>query len=344
MRDAKKVNWPFKPYIGQSMGSLVASQQLSLKDLGYAIENAWDPKVKRAAITLSLVRLKQAVSEPESPAGRVKVISGGRSYANKKQSQLTYLEGMVSGAFFTIMLTGSVLLLNASRHQDTTSNTTLKQILSSPEGILALLVILGVSVLYIWLISSFIPSQIEKRFEKQIEAYRLGEEGEQRVVQEIIQALDGNWNVFQNISLPGRNKGDLDIILVGSPGVWVLEVKNYSSGNYRNIGDRWEYRQDKIWKAASSNPILQALKGAVRLANFLKADHLNIFVNPAIVWANEEGNLLIENPSIVIWPYDRLSDELGNIWQGKKLSIEEQEKITRKLSKLCDEKKVQQKT
>jgi hypothetical protein len=34
--------WPFPPYKGQPMGVLVESKQLALKDLGYAVENAWD--------------------------------------------------------------------------------------------------------------------------------------------------------------------------------------------------------------------------------------------------------------------------------------------------------------
>ena len=53
------------------MGALVEGKLLSLKDLGYAVENAWDEKVRQAAIALSLVRLNQAVLEPVPPAGFV---------------------------------------------------------------------------------------------------------------------------------------------------------------------------------------------------------------------------------------------------------------------------------
>jgi hypothetical protein len=191
---------------------------------------------------------------------------------------------------------------------------------------------LGFLALFTWLIL-FIPDQIAKRLDKQIELFRLGEEGEERTVQMVIQALDGNWSLFRNVSLPGRNKGDLDIVLVGPPGVWVLEVKNLH-GDYRNIGETWEYRQGGKWKTASANPSRQAKENASRLGDFLKADHLKIWVNPAVVWANEESPLFVENPSAAVWMINRLPDELGNIWESEKLSKDDRNKIAEKLTKL----------
>jgi hypothetical protein len=42
--------------------------------------------------------------------------------------------------------------------------------------------------------------------------------------------------------------------------------------------------------------------------------------------------LVIENPSTPVWTYNRLPDEIGNVWQGEKLSVREREKIIVKLS------------
>jgi hypothetical protein len=44
----------------------------------------------------------------------------------------------------------------------------------------------------------------------------------------------------------------------------------------------------------------------------------------------------VENPTVAVWSYNRLPDELGNIWQGAKLSGIEQNKIIEKLTKLCE--------
>jgi len=332
---ARSTLWPFSPYKGQSMGALVESKQLSLKDLGYAIENAWDQRVRQAATTLSLIRLNQVVQEPVPSAGFVRVISGGRSYSEREQLRLTFLEGVFFGFLGTIWLV-LVRWLISSNFQ-LSANPRSAGVIFTPIGIIAIFILLILVILTIWLVN-FIPDWITKKIDKQIENHRRGQEGEDRVVQMIAQALDGNWHLFRNIKLPGHGKGDLDLVLVGPPGVWALEVKNFT-GEYRNIGESWHYKRGKNWKIAPKNPSKQVSKNMYALKDFLKADHVNVFVNSAVVWANQESSLSVENPSAAVWRYDRLADELGNIWQGEKLSKSEQNKITEKLTKLCERQK-----
>jgi len=334
LEKAGTILWPFAPYKGQPMGILVDSKQLSLKDLGYAIENAWDEKVKQAAIAFSLVRLEQVVKEPPPSAGFVHVLSGGRSYSERRGTLFTLLQGMVFGASiaFLIFLTGWAIYDFVRPHPNARPITELG---SSLIQIIAVVIALGLAGL-LGLLFSTIIDRLTKRLEKQIEEHRLGQEGEDNVVQLMVQALDGNWRIFRNVNLPGHNKGDLDLILVGSPGVWVLEVKNFR-GTYRNIGENWQLLWNKKWKPATKSPSKQALNNAVRLANFLKADGLNIFINPVVVWANVASPLSVENPSTPVWHYKRLPDELGNIWQGEKISKEEKEKIIAKLTKVCED-------
>ncbi len=312
------------------------SKQLSLKDLGYAIENAWDEKVKQAAIVLSLVRLEQVVKEPAPSAGIVHVISGGRSFSERRESFFTLLQGTFFGLLIALMVYLISMLFRSTREPDPEAKS-LAEFIATPGGIFSFVLALGIVILIIWLIN-FAIDKITNRLDKQIEAYRRGQEGEDRTVQVIIQALDGNWSVFRNLRVPGGNRGDLDIVLVGPPGVWVLEVKNFR-GKYRNIGDRWEYYRGKKWKAAKVNPSQQAFNNAVRLGNFLKAENLKVFVNAVVVWANEDNHLMVENPSTAVWTYNRLPDELGNIWQGEKLSAAEREKIIGKFTKLYEEQK-----
>jgi Nuclease-related domain len=330
---ARATIWPYKPYKGQPMGTLVEAKQLSLKDLIYAVENVWDERIRQAAIALSLMRLEQVVKEPTPSAGFTHLISGGRSYAERKQLFLMMIEGLVLGFFFGAMLLIAAFGLVIGTRPNPNAKS-LGDIVSTPIGIIVIAVVLGIFIL-LGLLVNIIPQQLINRLDKQIEEYRRGQEGEDHVVELIIQALDGNWHLFRNIDLPGRNRGDLDLVLVGPPGVWVLEVKNFR-GKYRNIGESWEYLRGKKWKTASSNPSRQSFKNALRLANFLKADGLNVFVNAAVIWANEESPLFVENPSVAVWTYNRLADELGNIWQGEKVTQSERKKITDKLSKLCE--------
>jgi hypothetical protein len=333
---ARSTTWPFAPYKGQLMGGLVDSKQLSLKDLGYAIENARDEKVRQAATALSLVRLEQIVKEPAPDAGFVHVVSGGRSYSEREEVRLTFIQGIMSGFLLMLMIVLSVWAI-AARSTSNPSGRSLSDIVSTPLGVFTIVIVLFIYILLLWFFLS-IPERISKKLDKQIEEHRFGKEGEEQVLQLIIQSLDGNWHVFQNITLPGRNKGDLDLVLVGPPGVWVLEVKNFR-GRYRNVGEIWEYKQGKYWKVTIKSPSRQALNNAIRLGNFLNADNINVFVTPAVVWANQESPLTIENPSVAVWQYDRLPDELGNIWQVEKIATVERNKITDKLFKLCERQK-----
>lgn len=332
LEKARNTPWPFGQFKGQLMGALLETRQITLKDLGYAIEQAYSENVRQAAVALSLSRMEQAVKEPVH-AGIINVVSGGRSYSARRESQLIFLEGAILGLLLGAGLMFSAVSLPGLFHPSLGGKSFI-EIAFSPAGIIALAILTGFLILILWL-QNFILDRIMNRLDRQIEQHRLGQEGEDQTVQMAIQALDGTWSIFRNVILPGRSKGDLDIVLVGPPGVWVLEVKNFR-GTYRNIGERWELQKGQNWKSASVNPSRQARDNAARLGNFLKAEHIERFVEPVVVWANEESRLSVENPSTVIWRYDHIPDELGNIWQSDKLSAEERKKITDKLSKWCE--------
>lgn len=330
LEKARGTLWPFAPHKGKAMGALLASNQISLKDLGFAVENAWDEKVKQAAITLSLVKLEQKINEPISSDGFVNIIPARKSFSERQIRRLTLIQGVMFGATIATGLILSFASINWSRPN--TPGNAISTLLSTPIGILSLIAVIVFLLLLSFLFNK-IMDYLDRQLENKIEEYRLGQEGEGRVTEFIIQALDGNWTLFKNIQLPGRNKGDLDLVLIGPPGIWVLEVKNYR-GEYRNIGDKWEIRKKKKWISTKVNPSNQAFQNAIRLSNFLKADHINVFVNSVVVWASQESSLLIENPTTMIWKLNQLPEELGNIWQGEKISKDEREKVIEKLSKL----------
>ncbi len=332
LEQARSTIWPFSPYKGQMMGPLTESRQISLKDLGFAIDTAWDERVRQAAIALLLVRLEQAVKEPASSAGFLTVTDAGRSYAVRQQFLLTFMQGVFLSAVFTTAIIGTIAsFINLLTSK---SEKPLSQALTSLSGLIALAILLGITIGIAWLII-YVLNQVMDRLDKRIKNYRKGQEGEDRVVEIMRQSLDGNWRLFRNVILSGRNKGDIDAILVGPSGVWVLEVKSYS-GEYRNIGDQWEYRKGNRWKRAESNPGRQAEDNAIRLSNALKVDGIKQWVTGVVVWANPESPLTLQNPATTVWPLDRLTDELGNLWR-EPVPDAKREAITRKLTELCQQ-------
>jgi hypothetical protein len=334
LEQARAVIWPFPPYKGEPMGPLIESRKLSLKDLGFAIENAWEEKVKQAAIAFSAIRLSQEVKEPLPSKGHVQVISGGRKFSEKRQLSLTLLQGTILGILLGICI--SVIFYNLEVQQNQSPRLPITAIF--PYPIIIISIILFIALIFILLAVFLIIFQLlMNTLDKKIENYRLGQEGEDRIVDKCRILLNGEWTLFRNIILPGR-RGDLDFVLVGPTGVWTLEIKTYI-GQFRNIGEQWDCLTAKKWKSIKMNPGQQARKNAGHLGGFLAADGIKVWVNPVVAWANPESPLEVNNPSVAVWPLDRLEDELGNIQEGKKIAEADRKKICEKLTRLIDRRK-----
>jgi hypothetical protein len=331
VKQARAIAWPFGPLKGRPMGPLVDSRELMLKDLGFAIENAWDERVRRAAAVLAAVRMDQAVKEPAPSEGPLTVVSGGRSYAQRQEIVLTFVQGLFLGALMTLF-TG-LFIWGIQQSARTRPHMPLAEALARPEGVLALVIVVILAMMAIgatWVL----PHLAMKRLDTEIERYRQGQEGEDRVVEGLQYHLDGHWTLFRNVRLPGRSRGDIDLVLVGPPGVYVLEVKTFT-GTYRNIGEHWEVQAGNRWKLLRKSPSRQAQSNAVRLADFFKADGFQQWVDPVVVWANPSSALSVENPMVAVWTLDRLAEELGNIWARKEMDATMHTRIVGKLTLLC---------
>jgi hypothetical protein len=330
MEQVRVTEWPFSQYQSQPMGMLVDKQQLTLKDLGYAAENARNERVRQSAIALLLVRLNQVVTSPPSAAGLLHVVSRGRSYAERRQLNLAFVQGLIGGGILGALLLSFILSLIITLSLPAKP---LPPNAMSPTVIIILVAFATICLALIALLRAVLD-QIMNRLDKQIKSHRKGQEGEERVTAAMHSVLDGEWFLFRNIVLPGRNQGDLDFVLVGPTGIWAIEIKHYT-GEYRNIGAGWEYRIKNRWKIAKNNPGQQASDNSARLSNFLKADGIQQWVTPAVIWANPEAPLTVENPSVTVWTLDRLRDELDNILQIKPIPEDKRQQIVDKLTKLC---------
>jgi hypothetical protein len=336
--EARSTRWPFRPYRGRPMGELVDARQLSLKDLGYAVENAWTERVRQAAIVLLALRLNQVVEEPAAPAGPLRVVSGGRSYAERRQLFLVLLQGMVIGGGLALSL---ALILPAIVRwiAASASRPSLAEALSSSEGLIALAILFPLAGGVAWLVNSRSAATLE-RLDQEIAQARQGQEGEEHVVEVIRRNLDGDWTLFRNVTLPGRNRADVDGVLAGPPGVWALEVKNWA-GVYRNYGERWEVLVGKDWKPVKKSPSRQARDNAARLGNFFRAEGLQQWVEPAVVWVRPESLQSVEQPMVAVWRFDQLPEELGNLWQGSGMEETIRQQMVEKLTALCENKRRQ---
>ena len=333
LEQARKTAWPFNPYKGQLIGGLLDTKQLSLKELGYAIENAWDDRVRKAAITLTLAQLKQVLEDPAPSAGFLNVVkSPERSFSERKQLAYSFLQGGFLGAGIAVAVAVVIVSIMHLTSSETKFLPQYIATLATPSGILveAIMLILCFGV---FKLAMYLMDWVVDGLEKQISNHRLGQEGEDNVIERIRPLLDGSWYLFRNLVLPGLNKSDIDAVLIGPPGLWVLEIKTFN-GKYRVIDDQWQYQKNNAWKPVKSNPTRQAVNNAVRLSEFLKANNIKEWVTPVVVWASHESTLTIQNSTTNIWMLEQLSDEIGNLLNTQKISDANQKIMVDKLTQL----------
>ncbi|PVX24615.1 MAG: hypothetical protein CW691_07055 [Candidatus Bathyarchaeum sp.] len=132
--------------------------------------------------------------------------------------------------------------------------------------------------------------------------WRAGAKGEEKVAK-CLKSLRGRYRVFHDVVLP-RTRGDIDHVVVGPSGVFVIETKN-NNGTISCNGDSWSQwktgKKGGSYKGKIGSPSKQAKRNAVLLANLVgRRLHTRFFVHAIVVFANKKVKLNIKNPTISI--------------------------------------------
>lgn len=91
--------------------------------------------------------------------------------------------------------------------------------------------------------------------------YRAGIIGEQKVTRILSAALSDEYSMFNDVMLKGMAHGNIDHIVVGPTGIFVIETKNYK-GKISYYGDNWE-------GVGRRSPSRQARINAMRIKKIL---------------------------------------------------------------------------
>lgn len=106
---------------------------------------------------------------------------------------------------------------------------------------------------------------------KQRQAWQAGADGEQRVGA-VLDRLGSAYRVLHDVRWPGRQKANLDHVVVGPAGVWVVDTKNWSGdvtvrdGVLRCAGYRKAREAEAVLDAAAAvaGTLPSQLRGVVR--------------------------------------------------------------------------------
>lgn len=158
---------------------------------------------------------------------------------------------------------------------------------------------------------------------------RKGIKGEDFVI-ETLRNLDDSYCLFNDVRL---DNGNIDHIVLGSNGIFVIETKNYS-GEITCNGDSWTQRKNLLEYDIRS-PSKQLKYNAWKLKNILKNQKL--WVNEILVFTNPDATLEMNNPTVNIVNPDELCKFIKARKSKIRLSqkeLKEIEKIMLKLSSL----------
>lgn len=120
--------------------------------------------------------------------------------------------------------------------------------------------------------------------------WRKGAEGE-RIVSNFLNKLPVGYFVFNDVMLPD-GRGNIDHVVIGPNGIFVIETKNFS-GNYVVNGDEWLYKSHYKTQEVFKSPGKQAKSNSMALRDYLARNGLNmdnVWINSIVAF---NGNLKI---------------------------------------------------
>ncbi|ADZ09735.1 NERD domain protein [Methanobacterium lacus] len=153
-------------------------------------------------------------------------------------------------------------------------------------------VVLGMIALFL---SVFVGTRLYSSGVENGKRWNKGILGEKRVIK-YLNMLPEAYFVFNDVKFPG-SYGDLDHIVVGPTGIFVIETKNYQ-GSYVVKEDGWYYQNGEGIKKSKGQPGKQVMRNAMSLKRFMATNNINmkgVWIDPIVTLVNNNFEI-IEKP------------------------------------------------
>lgn len=191
--------------------------------------------------------------------------------------------------------------------------------------------LLVVLLFIVFIILTVIISSVlsKKRTERNITI--AGKQGEERTAY-LLHSLPEKYKLIRNavISYEGR-KSEIDNIVVGNTGVFIIETKNLRG---HIVGDSQErdWTQHKVGRGGTPyckdfyNPVKQVATHIYRLKGIFRQNKVRVFINGAVYFSNPEAYVSIVNTreDIPVFNYYNQDGLLNYILNRDKILTDEQ--------------------
>ena len=162
--------------------------------------------------------------------------------------------------------------------------------------------------------------------------YNAGLRGEKQVANLLTHTLNDDYYLLNDLYLRDGG-GDIDHIVLGPNGVFVLETKNWN-GTIACNGDEWQ-RSGK--KNFSGSPSRQVNRNAAKIQQIIGGNPnlraLGIVVEGIVVLTNNHATLHVSNPTVTILKLPQLPNHLTTYRNSRSLTREKLEAVGREIVK-----------
>lgn len=183
------------------------------------------------------------------------------------------------------------------------------------------------------ILTMMLLKSIIKVMNKNLDIIRAGVEGEKLAKKHIKNLKKIDYKVIPNVIVPKSKGGfrELDFVIIGTKGVFVIETKNMSGYIYGDAEDTELTRTktgrgNRTYDSTIGNPI-QQVKGQVNaLASYMKKKKINCNVDYIVAFTNEKASINISNDEgkvIKLTSGDNIVEYINKYNSNKTLSISE---------------------
>ncbi|UCB60961.1 MAG: NERD domain-containing protein [Candidatus Bathyarchaeota archaeon] len=124
-------------------------------------------------------------------------------------------------------------------------------------------------------------------------SWRAGIAGERKVIKTLSSALSDEYSIINDIMLKSGVHGNIDHIVVGPTGIFVIETKNHK-GRISYYGDNWE------GMGRGRPPSSQVRINAMRIKKILDSSEglksKAFYIQGVVVFANDKAELIEKKP------------------------------------------------
>lgn len=181
------------------------------------------------------------------------------------------------------------------------------------------------------LLLSLVPFTAAYYYLRKYRIYNGGLQGEKTVTKLLIKTLNDDYYLLNDIYLQGGG-GDIDHIVLGPNGVFVLETKNWS-GKITCNGDGWH----RPGKPDMGSPSRQVKRNVAKIMHLIESTSvlgaLSIWVEGIVVFTNSNVKLNINNPTVPILTIHQLTSHITTHKTVNQLNQQQLEEIAKEIQK-----------